>query len=560
MPTRPAGRPAGSRNGAVLATAGAAAVVALVLLGTFAFFSLRGGGGGEQTTSPPPGNGIVGGSFHMGAFEPTAIDPSNAAYGTDLLIAKQLFTGLTEVQPDGKVVPRLAQQLTPNSDCTSWQIKIRQGTKFSNGQPVDAQAFARGWNRAAQSKTGYGLFVMDIIKGYSDVQSGKADTLAGVHAFTGGLQVDLNGPDCEFDRRLATVPFFPVPADAGNAKNTVYNNGPTGNGPFRIQSYTVKKQITLARNVSWYGGRTKLDSVTIDFGGDTTQATNAFDTGETDWVTLDSTNQTAAVSRHRDDGRLLKRPIDGLEFFIPVTKHAPLDNVHARRAVSYAIDRQTLNNTLYGGVNVPATGIVPSALPGFQRSGTCPSCTYDVAKARQEAGLAGLGTGTKLTLVVRATSAGNLSTKTVEAVQRQLESVLGWDVTVRTIQLTEYSKFTAAMIGSGATGMGRTAWIGDYPSAYNFLHGLIGVEQTSRLSDWRNLQFDHLLSQAVGTRDEAARNQLLQQAEKVALDDLALIPLWNRTEVRLANTAKFTGLQMDFDGDPTLATAALKSR
>ena len=537
----------------VLAGAGTAGFVALVLLGTFALINLW--PDGQPTTTP--GGGRPGGTLRMATgLTPEAIDPSNASFGADLLIAKQLFTGLTEITPDGRVVRRLAQDLQPDATCRNWTITVKQGTRFSNGEAVDAQAFARGWNRAAKSADGYGLLVMDAIKGYPEVNTGPAESLSGVQTFADGLRVALTRPDCEFDRRLATVPFFPVPAAAGDVKNTSYNNLPIGNGPFKVASYTRGARLTLARNETWFAGKAKLDSVSIELTSPAAGAAAAFDSGQYDWADVNNADVTNAMARHRTDGQLQSQLIGGIDFLIPVTARGPLRSKQAREAISYAIDRRALSNEIFGGVRPPATGLVPPAVPGFRRSGICPSCERpDPTQARRLAEAAGLGPGTKITFVTRSNSP---SAQGNDEIERQVESVLGWQITRRDLEVTKFDTFKDAMTGETATGMGRIAWLGDYASAYNFLHSVIGGGQASGFSDWRNARFDQLLRQAIETRDEATRNQLIQQAEKIALDDMALIPLWVSAQTRLINTKKFTGLSTDYDGDPTLATAALK--
>jgi ABC-type oligopeptide transport system substrate-binding subunit/serine/threonine protein kinase len=536
----------------VLAGAGTAGFVALVLLGTFALINLWPDG----PVTPTPGGGRPGGTLRMATgLTPDAIDPSNASFGADLLISKQLFTGLTEIAPDGKVVRRLAQSLQPDATCRNWTITIKQGTTFSNGEAVDAQAFARGWNRAAKSD-GYGLLVMDEIKGYREVNTGPAQSLSGVQSFADGLRVALTQPDCEFDRRLATAPFYPVPAAAGDVKNASYNNRPIGNGPFKVESYTRGAKLTLARNETWFAGKAKLDKVSIDLTAPVAGAVAAFDSGRYDWAEVNNADLNNAKARHRTDGQLQSQLSNGIDFLIPVTAHGPLRSKQAREALSYAIDRRALSNTVFGGVRPPATGLVPPAVPGFRRSGICPSCERpDPTNAKRLAAAAGLGPGTKITLVTRNNSA---SAQGNDEIEQQVESVLGWQITRRDLDVVKFDEFKSAMTGESATGMGRISWIGDYASAYNFLHSVIGGQQVSGFSDWRSARFDELLRQAIETRDEATHNQLIQQAEKIALDDMALIPLWVTTQTRLINTKKFTGLATDYDGDPTLATAALK--
>ena len=75
---------------------------------------------------------------------------------------------------------------------------------------------------------------------------------------------------------------------------------------------------------------------------------------------------------------------------------------------------------------------------------------------------------------------------------------------------------------------------------------------------YSNPKFDELLAKARATEDGAARTEIYKEAEKIAMDDVALIPLWNRHQLRLANTKKFANLQMDFHEDPNLAQISLK--
>jgi len=121
-----------------------------------------------------------------------------------------------------------------------------------------------------------------------------------------------------------------------------------------------------------------------------------------------------------------------------------------------------------------------------------------------------------------------------------------------------------------ASGMYRSAWGADYPTAGNFLVPLLATSSIGAESPndpatgdnkgrYSNPQFDQLVAKAAGTPDETARNDLYKQAEKVAIgDDLAVIPLFVRQQYRLANTAKFGNVKMDFFENPTLAQITQK--
>lgn len=99
--------------------------------------------------SKDKGSATNGGVFRMGNTEPDTIDPGRAHESTGVLLANALFTGLYGNTPDGMAEPMLAESATSDEGCTSWTFKLKADTKFSNGEVVDAESFARGWARAA---------------------------------------------------------------------------------------------------------------------------------------------------------------------------------------------------------------------------------------------------------------------------------------------------------------------------------------------------------------------------------------------------------------------------
>lgn len=525
-----------------------AAALGVILVGSVVAVKLS---GAPDPAVPPAGK--LGGTLHMALAPPAHLDPSQAVYGSDLTIVKQLFTGLTETGTDGSVYKRLATSVTPDPTCRTWKISLRSGTTFSDGEPVDAAAFLRGWNRAAQAGGSASVLLHDIA-GFGEVTAGRSAAMSGARAGAGGaLEVSLTGPDCEFDRRLAGPVFYPVPKSAGRYDNAVYNNRPVGNGPFTVGVYQPGRRLTLLRNDSWAFPKARLDSVTVDLTTDAaTTGLAGFATGLQDWAVLDAGSAPTAVAQHRSDGELFERNVYGMQFLQALTVRGPMKSLQARLAVSYALNRPELTSVLYDGTRTPATGFVPAALPGFGTGGRCLSCVaYDTGKATSYARQADLPPGSAVTIAASGTTAGAMA-----AVQSRLQSVLGWKVTIDTQQ--DYSTLDAKLSAPAATGLAGYAWFADYPSAGEYLATFFGSASTANHTGWHNARFDQLLAQAKASPDATTRVQLVQQAEQLVLADLPVIPLWNYAEVRLANTKRFTGLAQDYDGDPTLATAALR--
>ncbi|WP_242886580.1 ABC transporter substrate-binding protein [Actinomadura litoris] len=539
----------------VLAGAGGAALVALVVTGTVIAVRMSGDGDGDRDPAPL---GRTGGTLAVAArgdlSTGSEIDPSHSISGTARFLGKQLFTGLTETATDGSVRNRLALSVQPDATCKTWTIALKEGTRFSDGTPVDAQAFARGWARAASVTTGDSPLLMADIDGYALVSAGKAAEFSGVKVTGGGgLVVTLTSPNCDFPARLADPVFAPVPVSAGKADNATYNMEPVGNGPFKVASYAKGKSVTLARNTAWAFGQARLDQVTVRLDSDTAAGRAAFAAGQVGWSPLGNDDPVAAGQPN-----VTTRFLPSARMLVPITARGAMSSREARLAVSYALDRDEIGKAL-GGVSRPAHGVVPAALPGFGKPGVCPSCdASDPAKAKELAAQAGLKPGTKVRLYMQNLPAYQRLGTVVAA---QLERTLGWEIEQRS---SDFSAYRKNVVAKDASGLAFFAWSPDYPTPYTMLWSLLGstgvaTEENSfyNLAGYKNTRFDDLMYRAVRTVPEGPRADLYKQAEKVALDDMALIPL---AELGRAaqRSDRYVGLELDFDGDPTLATAALK--
>lgn len=515
------------------------------------------------------GSGKAGGTFRLGITEPVAIDPYNAQESEGILVTDNLFSGLYEPTADGQVIPVLAESKQVSDDGKTWTFKIKAGTKFSNGEVVDAESFIRGWNRVAQKKAASDVaYHMAGIAGFADVQSGKADAMSGLSAPDANtLQVKLSEPDFEFDVKTTHTVFSPVPKAAGDAKNAAYNVAPIGNGPFKMQGkWEHNKKITLVRNDDYGLAKAKLDKVEISILNSANGSTleyQGFQSGQFDWARMPTPQLAPAKAKYEPQGEWLGQDTNGMNFLLPITDNGPLKSVKARQAVSYAIDRDAIISGVFQGMQTKSTTILPPVFKDVYTKDLCASCVkQDKVKAKALAKEAGLKPGTTITLGYN-TGAGH--EEWIQAVSQQLEEVLGVKVKATG---KPFAELLADQQKPKAEGAYRFAWGADYPTPDNFLFPLldtasINKDESGKVTGdnrgrYSNKKFDDLLAKARATKDPAARNVIYKEAEKVALDDQALIPLWNRTQLRLANTKKFADVKMDFHEDPNLAELSLK--
>lgn len=525
--------------------------------------------GWPDTPAPEIKKGKPGGTFRFGIEEPTAIDPYNGQESEGLLVTKYLFTGLIQVDPDGTPKPGVANDWETNDDCTQWTFNLKTGTKFHNGEEVTSESFKRGWERvSAKDSASEVAYHLQGIEGFDEMQAGTATELSGVDASDpANLVVKLAQANCEFDLRTFHPVLSPVPSTAGSPNtNKQYVEQPIGNGPFMMDGPWQHNVGIKLKRFDDYGAGDKayLDSVEISITPNGVQDEYAgYENGTFDWARMPTPVLSQARSTYEPKGQWITRGMNGMNYLLAMTTTKPLDSAKARKAISMAINRDEIINTIFQGSYTPADSLVPPVFKDAYQKGICDACKYDVDEAKKLAKEAGLTEGTALNFQV---NSGGGHDVWAAAVKDQLETNLGLKVEMTEV---EFADMLDNEQQPGATGIFRAAWGADYPTPENFLTPLLSTDAIGAPADqpttgdnrgrWSNEKFDKLVEEGKATKDPAERIKKYQEAEKIAIgEDLALIPLWNRTQHRLANSDKFINLRMDFSENPDLSVISIK--
>ena len=517
--------------------------------------------------------GNSGGTFRLSIVEPTAIDPYNSQDSEGILVTKNVFDTLTTVTTEGKLKNLLAKSISHDDGCTEWTFTLKDGQKFSNGEALDAESIKRGMTRTAIGTAASDVaYHMDGIKGFGELQASeekdptKVD-FTGVTATGNVLKIALDAPNCEFDLRTAQPVYSPVPKEAGASSNTSYNDNPIGNGPFMLsEPWQHDKSITLIANPNYTDGDKPLLSkveLTINDGSSSSFEDKGFENGDFDYARTAPDDLQGLANKYyssdQEKNQFIKYQSFGINYLLVNVKNAPLNSVAAREAVSYAIDRDAIIKGVLKDSVTKATSFVS---PPFESQGTyqpdiCASCVkQDKTKAQDLAKEAGLPAGTQVNL---AYNTGGGHEGWVQAVGGMLTDVLGWKVN---IQPEPFKELLQAESAKDSSGLFRAAWSADYPTSWNFLQPLLGTQPEDNPGDNRgrysNKEFDDLLAKGLAEPDADKRADYYKQAEKIAIgQDLALIPLWYRTQYRVFSS-KFVGVNLDFFENPTLSTIGLK--
>jgi len=513
-----------------------------------------------------------GGVFRLGIVEPTAIDPYNAQESEGLLVTKQLFTGLVDIDNEtSEIKPGVAEKWSNNPDCTEWTFNLRSGTTFSNGDPVNAEAFIRGMTRSAKQKAASDVaYHMSGIAGYADLHGtgaegappAKATTFSGLSAPDANtLVVKLSEPDCEFAKKTLQPVMSPVPASAGEADDKTFNDMPIGNGPFKMKEpWKHDQSITLVRNDSYFGEKANLDEVQITIlpSQDAAEAEyKGVQSSQFDFGRIPPTLIPQAKATFEPKGGFITYVGYGINYLLVNTVNAPLNKADARKAVSLAIDRDAIIEGVFKGFQTKATSIIPPPMKAYYQAGVCDVCDKpDIERAKQLAASAGLKPGTKVNLGF---NTGGGHEAWVQAVKDQLEKNLGLSVNLDPLPFKELLTKEAQ---PGSSGLFRAAWTADYPSAENFLFPLLAkasLPPGDNRGRYQNQAFEDSLAAARKATDDATRVTNIKAAEKQAIgNDMALIPLWYRSQYRVFDSQKWSGVKLDFFENPTLATISMK--
>ena len=171
-----------------------------------------------------------------------------------------MFAGLVSFDKDGKAKNEVADSITANDDATQYDIKLKDGWKFTDGTDVTAESFTKAWSYVANAKNGMvGSSFFSTIKGYDALQN--TDNLKGDEQLEGlkivndhEFTVDLSQPDSAFSIKLGYSGFYPLP-ESFYKDPKAFGESPVSDGPYKFSSWDHDKEIKLVKNPDYKGNR-----------------------------------------------------------------------------------------------------------------------------------------------------------------------------------------------------------------------------------------------------------------------------------------------------------------
>jgi ABC-type oligopeptide transport system substrate-binding subunit len=460
---------------------------------------------------------------------PDSLDPQKARTVEAQTVLRDLCEGLTSLAPDATPAPGAASTWSESADGRVWTFLLRPQLRWSNGEPVAAHDFVAGLQRLVDPATASEYAqVVDVIENAAAVVAGTLPPAAlGVTAPDARtVVIRLRAPAPYLPGLLAHPSTCPVygPSLERSGANFVRPGSFVGNGAFTLKAWVPDSHIEVERNpYYWNNTHTRLDRVryveTVDenaelraYRAGALDVTNVVPRGQFDWV-------RAHLGAELHISPQLNTYYYGFNLDLPRFRDAP----QLRQALAMVIDRERLAHSVLRVGELPAYGWVPPGIEHYvSQELSWRKLTMDerLREAQRLYAAAGYSAARPFKVELRY-NAGEVHSKVAVAVAAMWKASLG----VETRLVAMEFKSLLQDIDRRDIDMFRLGWSGDYNDAYTFAQYLksdVGVNAPH----YKSAAYDALLGRAAAERDPGRRQALLEEAERTALADVALIPLY----------------------------------
>jgi peptide/nickel transport system substrate-binding protein/oligopeptide transport system substrate-binding protein len=511
-----------------------------VVLGVFLILVL-----GEKS-----GPGAAGSTLRIPLNEnPKSLDPVRVTDVYSDGVAKRIYNGLVKHSRELKVVGDLAESFEASADGKTYTFKLRKGVKFHHGREMTSDDVVFSLTRLADPRVSRKReLVEEIVGAVEYAEAIKAAEkpeisspgppppilkgLAAPDKYT--VTVELKRPFVPFLHQMAMSPASIVPRDEVERLGKDFASRAVGTGPFKLVTYKPNDRIELVRFDDYFGGRARLGAVQYRIIQEPVVRLKAYLNGDLDLsdVPLARLKEMSGRPDHHSWSE-----IDTFYLGISTLKEPYGKNVHLRRALNFAIDRERLCNVTLQGRGVPAKGILPPGIPGYNPK--LVGFSYSPEKVREELKAAGYpgGKGLKeVPLYYRQTSDGKLIA--IE-LQQQLKRA---NIPVK-LEPVDFGHLLELTVKSPPE-LFSLGWVADYPDPENFLYVLFHSAQRGQSNrvHFSSRKVDQLLDAARAMPAGKARFEAYQRAEEQVVSEAPWVFLYHRT-AHLLISPKVRGIE-----------------
>jgi peptide/nickel transport system substrate-binding protein len=459
------------------------------------------------------------------------LNPVIRTFAAEEVLFPLMWSALSKTDADGKIVPDLAKSWKASADQRTWTFQLREAN-FSDGSPITAGDVVKVFRYYLDPKT-------------ATQERNKVATIASVKAPDDThVVIRLKAPNAQFPAAIVWVKIIDVDNVAKLDKEPVVS------GPYTVKDFVPSDHVTLVPNPSYFGEKGKLDEIRIVKASDATAGVTALRSGSVDG--LWSPNPADVASIESDPNMQIVAP-DAPSKYVDWemdTTSPPFDDVRARQALAYAVDREAvLKNAYYGlGDASPTNNPLSTKNPFY--GGELTDYSYDLEKAKELFAAAGITEGSTLTWWGTAGSNPEWTTA-AQILQASLKEI---GITLK-IQNREVSTWADRFYPAGKKYPGLIV-----PNLVPFPPSpaeAVSFYLAGRCEcNWDNPEFEKAYADAMAEADEQAAKEKWGKVQEIINEQVPLIiPLQVRPLTAMSKTV--AGAWMESGGQLHLEQAGL---
>ncbi|WP_261998431.1 peptide ABC transporter substrate-binding protein [Enterococcus faecalis] len=516
--------------------------------------------GGTKEAAEKVDSGNLAAEQKISISSPAPISTLDTTQTTDkntFTMAQHLFEGLYRFDDDSATVPALAKDVKISDDGRKYHFTLREGIKWSNGEPITAQDFVYSWKKLVTPATiGPNAYLLDSVKNSFEIRNGEksVDELGISAPNDKEFIVELKQAQPSFLAVVSIAWLAPQNQKFVEAQGKDYaldSEHLLYSGPFTLANWDATSDTwTLKKNPEYYDAdQVKLEEVAVSTIKEDNTGINLYQANELDLVRING----QYVQQYQEDPGYVSHP-DVANYFLDFNKKegTPLANVHLRKAIGQAIDKEALTQSVLNDGSKPLNGLIPSKLyanPETDEDFRAYSGEYlknDIKKAQAEwtKAQADVGKKVKLSLLAADTDQGK---RIAEYVQSQLqENLPGLEITI-SLQPSNNVNQSRREKNYELSLSGWIAGSSELDSYFNLYAG----ESSYNYGNYHNAKYDQLVEDARTINANNPEKQFAEykEAEDILLNqDAAQVPLYQSASNYLINP-KLKGISYHLYGD-----------
>ena len=501
---------------------------------------------GSAAGSTAGGTNTAGFTVQYGS-NPETLDPAlnSAIDGANTIIT--IFEPLLLINENNEVIGGQAESWEASEDGLTWTFTMRDGLKWSDGTDLNAKDFEYSFKRMVDPNTAapYAETCLGMIDGFEEA-AGFPDAdgnptvdpnpeALNVKASEDGktLTIVLSYPCSYFDKMAAFATMSPVQQATVEANGDSWCTSPdtfVSNGPYMITDWTPSERIVLTKNPNYVGGwdssKIVSDTITLLLLEDSSASFAAYNSGEAQLIKDVPTDEIPSLTKAEDGGDFYVDTILGTYYVSLNLQRDAFKDAKVRKALSLAIDRDYVANTIMQGTYTTADSIVGPGIVDesgyFHDNGNAPYISADyeanLAEAKKLLEEAGYPNGEGYPTIEYSTNDAGYHVPLAEYLQ-QAWGDLGITLTINKM---EWSSFTPAR-RAGEYDVARNGWVMDYNDPSNMLD-LFCSGNGNNDGKYSNPDFDAAID-ASKVADSAEHFAQLHKAEDILMEDTGCLPI-----------------------------------